>query len=349
MHKFVRNLITEWRQLKLPIRGETVVVAISGGADSVSLLLAIDDLKQRGKLDLRIVAAHFNHKLRPEASDRDLDHVREITVARHIELATGEWRRATSGNLEQDARWARYEFLQKTAENVKSRFVLTGHTMNDQAETVLMNLIRGSGVDGLGGMRFVREIPIKSSYTVRPSTETEPLLPFPEPSPSLARPLLKWSKREDTENFCRDNKVEFLLDPMNEETTFRRVWIRKVVIPMLQEVNPKIVDSLCRTAELLQHRSVAARAVEGFGIDLKLPSIPLSELKQLDAANLRDSLRTWIRGNRGNLRGLQLKHIEAVERLVHSQKSGKVAELPGGAIVVKESGRLVYGEIRVDN
>ncbi len=355
MHKFVRNLIAEWRRLRLPFSGETVVVAVSGGADSVSLLLAIDDLKKRGKLDLRIVAAHFDHKLRPETSGNDLDFVRELTVARHIELAAGEWKRTTTGNLEQDARRVRYEFLQKTAENVKARFVLTGHTMNDQAETVLMNLIRGSGIDGLGGMRALREMQIETTDSVSPSDAVEPLLPFPVPTASIVRPMLSWAKRRDTENFCRENNVEYCLDPMNEDTTFRRVWVRKVLLPMIEEVNPRIVDSLCRTAELLQDKSVPPASVGGqvstdeqSAIDLNRPSIPLKELKKMEFPELRDSLRSWIKANRGNLRGLQLKHIEAIERLIHSQKSGKNAELPGKAMVSKQRGQLVYSKIGVD-
>lgn len=355
MHKFVRNLITEWRRLGLPFSGETIVVAVSGGADSVSLLLAIDDLKKREKIDLRIVAAHFDHKLRPETSGNDLDHVRELTVARHIELAAGDWKRTTTGNLEQDARGARYAFLQKTAETVKARFILTGHTMNDQAETVLMNLIRGAGIDGLGGMRAIRRTQAESDDQVLESSSVEPMLPFPTPAASVARPMLRWAKRRDTENFCRENEVEFSLDPMNEDTTFRRVWIRKVLLPMLEEVNPKIVDSLCRMAELLQNQSVSPESAGGEistdaqpQIDLNRSSIPLKELRNLESTELRNLLRSWIKGNRGNLRGLQLKHIEAIERLIHSRKSGKNAQLPGKSMVVKERGQLVYSKIEVD-
>lgn len=356
MHNFVRNLITEWRGLGLPFTGENIVVAVSGGADSVSLLLAINDLEKRGKLDLRIVAAHFDHKLRPETSGNDLELVRELTVARKIELAAGEWKRSTTGNLEQDARRARYEFLQKTAESVNARFILTGHTMNDQAETVLMNLIRGAGIDGLGGMRSIRQMQAETEAQAFTSDPDEPMLPFPAPSASVARPMLSWAKRRDTENFCIENDVEFSLDPMNEDMTFRRVWIRKALLPMLEEVNPKIIDSLCRTAELLQTRSEPPASAgdevsnnQQPQIDLNPSSIPLKELKNLESAELRDSLRIWIKANRGNLRGLQLKHIEAIERLIHSQKSGKNAELPGKALVSKHGGQLVYIKIGVDN
>ena len=112
MHKFVRNLITEWRRLGLPTANGTVVIAVSGGADSVSLLLALCELKKRGKLDLRLVAAHFNHELRASESDADQEFVRELTIKHKIEFATDRAGKLPSeGNLEQNARAARYDFL----------------------------------------------------------------------------------------------------------------------------------------------------------------------------------------------------------------------------------------------
>ena len=158
MHQFVRNLITEWRRLELPAEGQTVVVGVSGGADSVSLLLAMYELVKMGKLDVRLVAAHFNHGLRDGESDRDEQFVREFTAQRRIEFAAGHARSLDRGNLEQNARVARYEFLNRIADGVDAFAILTGHTLNDQAETFLMNLIRGSGPEGLCGMKAVRPI-----------------------------------------------------------------------------------------------------------------------------------------------------------------------------------------------
>ena len=100
MHTFVRNLITEWRRLELPFRDEAIVVAVSGGADSMSLLLAISDLRKRKKLDLRVVAAHFDHKIRPD-SNHDLEFVAAFAKAHGLEMSHGEWKREAGGNLEQ--------------------------------------------------------------------------------------------------------------------------------------------------------------------------------------------------------------------------------------------------------
>ena len=156
MHKFVRSLITEWRRLELPVENATVVVAVSGGTDSNSLLLALDDLKQRRKIGVRIVAADFNHRLRGPEADGDEDFIRQLTTKLKIEFAVGHTKPDKMGNLEQNACEARYRFLGDTAKRLGAIAVLTAHTMNDQAETFLMNLIRGSGPDGLRGMTPVR-------------------------------------------------------------------------------------------------------------------------------------------------------------------------------------------------
>ena len=232
MHKFVRNLITEWRRLQMPTANGTVIVAVSGGADSVSLLLALCELKKRGKLDLRLVAAHFNHELRGNESDADQEFVRGLTVKHGIEFATERAGKLPGeGNLEQNARAARYDFLTRTARNVQAFAVVTGHTINDQAETFLMNLIRGSGPVGLSGMKPIRVLPDaeteghgdagnSSPIAASPRHGVAEFLPFSS-SPLLVRPLLTWAKRIDTEGYCLDAGVEYRYDTMNEDTAFR--------------------------------------------------------------------------------------------------------------------------------
>ena len=332
---FVRNLITEWRRLELPFKDEAIVVAVSGGADSMSLLTGIDDLRNRKKLDLRIVAAHFDHKLRPD-SHTDCDFVADFAKSHHFQFAHSEWKREAGGNLEQSARDARYRFLRETADSIGAGYVLTAHTMNDQAETFLMNLIRGAGPDGLSGMQPRRALAIAS-----PDDEDEPFLPFAEPEIMVVRPLLRWAKRRDTENFCLEQKIEYCRDPMNEDLNFRRIWIRKVLIPMMEEANPKIVESLCRTAELMSEPPASA----GRQIVEPKPaagsSLKLGHLRTLQKSDLFPVLRDWIKLNRGSLRGIGTKHTEAIYNLIHSQKSGRVAQLPGGE-AVKHDGRLSW-------
>jgi tRNA(Ile)-lysidine synthetase, N-terminal domain len=345
MQNFIRNLITEWRRLELPFSGEAIVVAVSGGADSLSLILALNELKKLKKLDHRFIVAHFNHMLRADASNSDEDFVRRLAVEQGLGLATVRGHISKKGNLEQNARNARYEFLTRTAENAKAFAVLTGHTVNDQAETFLLNLIRGSGPDGLSGIRPIRELSDSETGGLG-VTKNEGIngrfLPL-SPSPLLfVRPLLTWAKRKDTENFCREMGVEYCSDTMNEDLSFKRVRIRKLLIPMLEEFNPKIVETLAKTASLINERAGGKEASE-IGDELKL-----SELRLVPKSELYERLRTWIGQQRGNLRGIEMKHIEAIERLIQSRKSGKMAELPGRKAVVKHGGILRFEDLKVE-
>lgn len=337
MHPFVRNLITEWRRLELPFKDAAIVAAVSGGADSMSLLAAIDDLRNRKKLDLRIVAAHFDHKLRPD-SHTDCDFVADFAKSHHFEFAHAEWKREAGGNLEQSARDARYRFLRETADSVGAGYVLTAHTMSDQAETFLMNLIRGAGPDGLSGMQPQRPLAIAA-----PDNEDEPFLPFAAREIMVVRPLLRWAKRRDTENFCLENMIDFRRDPMNEDLNFRRVWVRKVLLPMMEEANPKIIESLCRTAESMKTGPGPSGKTTASLIrsNDEPGQLDLAHLRTLEKADLFPVLRDWIKLHRGNLRGISTKHTEAIHNLIHSKKSGRIVEVPGGD-VVKRDGRLSW-------
>lgn len=341
MHGFVRNLITEWRRLELPFSGETVVVAVSGGADSVSLLLGLHDLTKRKKLGNRIVAAHFNHKLRGEESDADEDYVRDLTTKLGIELAVGYGSISSEGNLEQNARNARYEFLTQTAENLRAFAVATGHTINDQAETFLINLIRGSGPDGLSGMKPIRIL----EEEIVVSDNGSPLLPLTSSPLLLIRPLLRWAKRIDTEGFCHESEIAYRYDTMNEDTAFKRVRIRKILLPLLEDFNPKIIDTLAQTATLM---ASGCGTVKPLSETKNNHRLELKDLKLLDQIERQNTIRTWLKQHRGLTRGLELKHIEAVSRLILSPKSGRVAELPGGGRVIKSGGKLVYEENKVE-
>lgn len=323
MHQFVRGLITEWRRLELPVTGGSVVIGVSGGSDSAGLLMAMHELRQRKKLDLRIVAAHFNHGLRDAESDADEKFVRQLTSEHRIELAVGKGDIEKNGNLEQNARRARYAFLAKTAGNLGATVVLTAHTVNDQAETFLMNLIRGSGIEGLSGIRPARPLSEWASEA------------------TLVRPLLRWAKRGDTEQYCSDLDIEYRYDTMNEDTAFRRVRVRKVLLPLLLDMNPNIIETLANTAELMQH-ACEQQAARNTG---EMPeSLDIGTLRRLEQSELYATIRTWLAAKRGTPRQLALKHIQAVERLVFSEKSGRLAELPGGASVIRSGGKLAFHE-----
>ena len=383
MNNFARNLLTEWRKLGLPFADKTFVAAISGGADSVSLALALSELRNRKKLNLRFVLAHFNHNLRGEEGFEDEKFVKELAETLEFELAVGIQNpdskiQNEKGNLEQNARRARYEFLVETAENLNADGILTAHTLNDQAETFLLNLIRGSGLDGLGGMKPIRiqdsGFRIQDSgFGIQDSDDEAGIqnVKFDDESKiqnlkskiQLVRPLLRWAKREDTENFCLLNETKFRYDSMNEDLAFRRVRIRKVLLPLLIDFNPKIVETLGKTAELLREDAevlaqnlkseIADRETENEpetfflkdGEDDTIEVLLLKDLKDVFPSMRRFVLREWLKNKRGDLRRLSAKHFEAVENLVLSRKSGKLVELPGDEVVFKKDGKLFYKKL----
>ncbi len=368
MNNFVRNLLTEWRKLELPFAGKTFVAAISGGADSVSLALGLNELRNRKKLNLRFVLAHFNHNLRGEESVEDEKFVKELAKRLEFELAVGSQSLESKienqkGNLEQNARLARYEFLVETAKNLDADGILTAHTLNDQAETFLLNLIRGSGLDGLSGMKPIRS----SKFKVQSSKlEEQSKIQNLKSEIQLVRPLLRWARREDTENFCLLNEVEFRYDSMNEDLAFRRVRIRKVLLPLLRDFNPKIIETIGKTAELLRENADALAQFansnamddeienesETFspkdGEDETIEVLLVKDLKNVFPSMRQFVVREWLKNRRGDLRRLSAKHFEAIENLIFSRKSGNTIELPGNEVVIKKDGKLFYEKRTVE-
>ncbi|MBV9957391.1 MAG: tRNA lysidine(34) synthetase TilS [Acidobacteria bacterium] len=340
--RFARRLWSEWKRLGLPLAEQRVVVAVSGGADSTALLLALDELKRAGRISLKVTVAHLDHGLRGEAGESDARWVHELARGLDYEVVLGEAdvRGRASGerdNLEQAARRARYEFLAETAARVEAYAVLTAHTMDDQAETLLLRLMRGSGLDGLGGMEPVRAL----------SEETEVL---------LARPLLGWARRAWTEKYCRERGADFRTDALNEDESFARVRVRKKLLPLMQTFNGRAVEALARTAELLRADASALRAAAQ---ELLLAATDEAEtsgaaclrvnvLAGADTAVRRRALRLWLASARGDLRRLELAHLLAVERLVSGTRGGRVAELPGAGSVLRKRGRLFFHTEKVE-
>jgi tRNA(Ile)-lysidine synthase len=336
MSQFSRVLLVEWRKLRLPMSDGTVVVAISGGADSTALLLAIEELRTNHKLHTAICVAHLDHKLR-KTSSKDAKWVADLAAKLGFKSVIGrskvaEAARAENDNLEQAAREARYAFLERTAKRVSANYVLTAHTMDDQAETILLRLMRGSAGAGLGGMESLRPLAKNSSI-------------------KLARPLL-WARRVETEAYCRLRKVEFLSDEMNDDQRFARVKVRKQLLPLMQSFNNRIVEALSRTAEhlrddgavlfndsdaLLRRASISDEESE-----TKTPALDVKVLSNAPTALRRRALRQWISEARGGTRRLEMVHLSSVENLLKGNAGGRVVELPSGGRVVRRRNRLEF-------
>jgi tRNA(Ile)-lysidine synthase len=337
LNQFPRMLLAEWRKLKLPLAGETIVVAVSGGADSTALLLALEELKRYDKLYNEICVAHLDHRLR-KSSSKDARWVSELASTLGFKSVIGRSKvadeaREANDNLEQAARDARYAFLQRTAKKVSANYVLTAHTMDDQAETVLLRLMRGSAGFGLGGMDAVRPLAKNSSI-------------------KLVRPLL-WARRIDTEEYCRLRRVKFLSDEMNDDLSFARVKVRKQLLPMMQSFNNRIVEAISRTAAQLREDGAVllndsdallrrAAVSKEESDETKPPVLDVKVLSHAPPALRRRALRQWISEARGSSRRLEMVHLLAVERLLEGNSGGKVAELPNGGRVRRRQDHLEF-------
>ena len=223
-------MILEHIKQNLPKSDCEIVVGVSGGPDSLCL---VDILVH---LAYPVVVAHFNHCLRPEAWE-EAQKVEGMAVSLGVPFVSGEknviqYAQDHSLSIEEAARLLRYQFLFGIAENRKAEAVAVGHNANDQAETILMNILRGSGLAGLTGM--------SSSSLPNPWSK----------SVALVRPLLSvW--RKDILTYCQERGLSPLYDPSNAETTFFRNRVRHDLLPLLEEYRPNIQRRLCQMANIL--------------------------------------------------------------------------------------------------
>ncbi|MEP6923749.1 MAG: tRNA lysidine(34) synthetase TilS [Pyrinomonadaceae bacterium] len=341
MRQFAKKLISEWRKLKLPTTEKTVVAAVSGGADSASLLAGLYELQTVKKLNLKIIVAHFNHKLRPNESDADAAFVKDLAKKFDLNFVCGNPvsdLRNQKSNLEQAARRARYDFLDETAEKFEAFAVLTAHTLDDQAETFMLRLIRGSGADGLAAMQPIRFLKSK--------------IQNPKSKIQLVRPFLSWARRQMTENYCREINLNFRSDLMNNDESFDRVRVRKQLIPLLKTFNPQIVETISKTANLLGEEAKELNAqAENILRDARIENTdfpPLHfalcalRLSKINSVLRRRVLRLWLEGARGNLRRIDSKHLRAIETLITLKEGGRLIELPDGGIVTRRDHMLIY-------
>lgn len=310
--------------------GVTLVAGLSGGADSVSLIDAL--LRVTKRTTVRVVAAHLDHRMRP-TSPQDAAFCEalclrlKVPLRRGIALQTGK-RSSRSGGPEEIARLQRYAFLRRVAREEGAAAVALGHTLSDQAETVLMRLVRGAGAEGLSAMQ-----------------------PW---DGELFRPLLS-VERCDIDAYVQARKLAHVEDESNRDTRFVRNRIRHVLLPLLEkEFNPRIVETLGRTATLLREESRALREI-ALGI-LERARVPAASGFALDGAELRAAPRGVRRaaireGLRrfGGLRRVSAIHIERIDALVEANRGGARLPIPGGRLAQISRNTLLFSSVRPDD
>lgn len=293
---------------------EAVLLAVSGGGDSVALLHAIDLARGRKALRaIRCVVGHVDHRLRPD-SQADAQLARAHAERLGLEFAVREVELTGPGNLEEHAREARYRALVAMARASGCGAIVTAHTADDQAETLLWRLVRGAGAKGLGGMPRRRDL---GGIT-------------------LLRPMLETTRREARE-FCARRSLEFRDDPTNENER-PRARIRAEILPVLERLVPGASRQLAAAAERLQADDRLLQFLSG-PVE---PAPAVARLAALAPALRTRALAAWVELRNGSRRRLSHRHLAALERLVVSGE-GEV-ELPSDAVTrcvaVVAEGRL---------
>lgn len=314
-------------------RGSRVVVAVSGGPDSVALLHVLRALQPTLKLSLHV--AHLDHGLRPE-SGQDADFVRALAQRWRLPVTierreVGAWCKHHGLSLEDGARRIRYAFLLEAARRHSTGRIATAHTADDQAETVLMRLLRGTGLTGLGGIPVARQL--EDCWVIRPLLET-------------------W--RSEVLALLRQAGLPFREDSSNADRRFLRNRIRHELLPLLErEYHPDIRQALvqlaeqCRTDAAYLERSVrrhwrrVVREPRPAGTEAPELAISIARFTRQPPAVQRQLLRQAVRQIRTEGGQWEFRHWRQAERLFTDQPSGTILDLPGGVQLVRRNGQVI--------
>jgi tRNA(Ile)-lysidine synthase len=298
--------------------GDRVLVAFSGGQDSSVLLDLL--LNLRDETPIEIVVAHFNHKLRPSAND-DAAFAAETARKHGLPFVSGardvrRYARKHKLNIEEAARELRYAFLRSAARRAGAGKIATGHTLTDQAETMLMRLLRGTGPLGLAGIS-------------------------PRPDGTLVRPLIDISRR-DIEAYARRRGIPYRLDETNMDRRYLRNRIRLDLLPGIEAIEPAAVRHLGRLAGLLRDEEELLDMVTGTAWSELARrrggrlSLDAAALEGLPAALARRVVRKFLSEIGGGLRGVTFDDVETVRAL----RDGKEKTVRAGLVLKREAGSL---------
>lgn len=304
-------------------KGDRILLGVSGGPDSVALLYVLNSLKKEWRLSLRV--AHLDHMLRKDSA-KDKEFVESLCRKLKIPLVTAQVNIkeiAKRGSLEEVARNARLGFFFKAAKDIKAKKIALGHNLDDQAETVLMRVLRGTGLYGLGGISPKRKI---AGY-------------------EIIRPLIG-VRRHEIEAFLKQKRIKPRRDPTNRQDIYFRNKIRNRLLPLLEkEFNKSVRDSLSYLAQsaaddydyLSQRARLSFKSVRGPG-----EKIDLRKLRKLHAAMQRLILRLMIQKAQGDLRRITFTHIREIEDLIFNRPVHSIVDLPKGVSVIKKKDTLSF-------
>ena len=322
----LKNTLKRYSMLK---SGSRILLCVSGGPDSVAMLFSFYSLA--GELRLSLCACHLNHQLRGAESDRDEEYVKELAGRLKIPLIVdrrdvGNFASANKLSLEDAARRLRYDFFLKCAWHFKADAIATAHTKDDQAETILMRLLRGAGMRGMRG--------------IVPSRDISGL--------KLIRPLIAVSRKE-VEDHLRAKKIKPRYDTSNLKPEFFRNKIRLKLLPLLEkEYSPNIKELLANLADVVEkdYEYIEAMQLKAFKKAAKQTSgrvvMDLGRVKACHISLRRAFIRLAIASLKGNLDRIDYRHWQEIESLIDERKTGSVVHLPGGISVTKKMRELEF-------
>ncbi len=323
LDEFERNVLATIKKHKMIEEGDYVLIAVSGGPDSTSLLYVLDALAPILKYSLHLF--HLDHKIRGESSQEDALFVSALADKLRIPKSifsfdVPAFARRKHLSLEEAGRLARYRLLSKTANELKATKIALGHQADDQIETFLMRLIRGTGTDGLVGIPPVRG--------------------------KIIRPLIEM-ERIEIERYCRRKGISYRIDETNLSSSNLRSKIRYYLIPYLVAYNPNFKKNLSQTMEIIseekdfleeiakrkQYQVVKER--EGFY------QISISPFKKLTKSIQRRILRNIIKALKEDLKGIEFKHIESILTAFSQPSSHFQIDLPSNLVAIGEYGNII--------
>lgn len=359
MHELAKKLVRTIRKQELLRAGDRVAVAVSGGADSVALLCLLEELRE--ELGIVLSVAHVNHKLRGAESDKDERFVAELAAAHGLDFhavdAPVEINRAgRSGGapaklgVEAAARELRYEFFRKLAHQGRVVKIATAHTLDDQAETVLLRIFRGTGIRGLAGiyprLRLLARTEEAESDNEAESTKKEASAnDEPRRAMEVVRPLLGF-RRVELRDYLRARGQSWREDSSNEDVAFLRNRVRQRLLPLIaEEFGEAAIEHMGELAEIARAEEEWAvstqysepnsqRSVSAAGNSPRVApdgsTLAVERLLALPLAGGRRRVRAWIEANATEV-SISFRLIEEILELARGA-AGKTMELPGRAV-----------------
>ena len=327
-NNLIERVLKTVRNYSMLEAGDSVLAAVSGGPDSVFLLLALNSLKRKFRL-ADIIVCNIDHGLRGDESKEDSIFVKELARKLGLKFFHKTINLSSAGSkklsTEERAREARYKFFKETAASAGVRIIATGHTLDDQAETVLMRIIKGSSLKGVVGIAPVRE----------------------EGDLRFIRPMIELDKGEIV-RYLDANNTPYRIDRTNLEPIYFRNIVRRQIIPFLEKYNPRFKRALFSLAEHLREDfEFIENEKKRVGQDVnpsgsRRAEVALKDIVVQPRAIQKEILRDLLESAGGEVKKLSFRHWKEMERLLRSKGKGISVDLPGGIRVTKGEKLLTF-------